>query len=64
MTVLIRIALRAVAWLLIGKGLPKDIGMMFEEPALVEWVELGIGSALAVSVEYWYVLAKRMGWRT
>lgn len=66
MTAWTRIALRYLAAYLVGKGLlPGDVGeVVGTDPDIVIGVEALLGILLGAAVEGWYVLAKRMGWRT
>lgn len=60
MTPIIRIILRIAAGVLIGRGMPAEIGEVFTSPDM----ELAVGAAVLAVSEGWYVLAKRFGWRT
>jgi hypothetical protein len=63
--VLVRITLRYLSGLLIGKGLlSADMSDLFLDPDLVTWLTLGAGVVLGVITEGMYALAKRFGWAT
>jgi len=61
-----RIALRYLAAFLVARGiLPADVrDGIFADPELVDVLQAGIGVAIGATVEGWYAIAKRYGWRT
>ena len=61
---LLRIFLRILAGVLIGKGAPEDIGTILTDPEFISLVEVWIGVGLLAITEAWYAMAKRFGWRT
>jgi len=66
MTAWVRIGLRYLAAYLVAKGLlPNDVAdLLSSDPDLAIGVEALIGLLLGGLVEGWYVLARRLGWRT
>lgn len=65
MSVLIRLALRYVAGALVMKGIIGDgDATLFEEPELVQMIEVGVGLAASAMAEGAYYLAKKYGWNT
>ena len=65
MTPLIRIALRWVGGYLVARGVfaQTDSGL-FSDPDLVAAINYGLAALCALLSEGWYLLAKRMGWKT
>lgn len=64
MTVFIRILLRVIAGVLIGRGVNVDVANVLTDPDIAIGVEVLFGAAVWGLSEGWYLLAKRMGWRT
>jgi hypothetical protein len=66
MTVVIRIALRYFAMLLVTKGWlnAQDASSLQGDTELIGLIEAGVGVIIALCVEVWTVVARRMGWRT
>lgn len=66
MTVVIRIALRYFAMLLVTKGWigAQDASSLSSDAELIGLIEMGVGMVIAAGVEIWTVIARRMGWRT
>lgn len=65
MSVLIRLALRYIAGALVMKGIIGDgDAILFEEPELINVIEIGIGLAASAVAEGAYYLAKKYGWNT
>lgn len=62
--VIIRIALRYGAGLLIAKGfLSPDIGSgLSDDPDVLMAIEMGVGVAMGIASEAWYFFARRWGW--
>lgn len=66
MDVLIRILLRYFAMLLVAKGiLHPELGDLFaSDPDILMAVQVVAGVVAGVVAEGWYLVARRMGWRT
>lgn len=66
MTAWVRIGLRYLAAYLVAKGLlPTDVAdLLASDPDLAIGVEAVVGLLLGGLVEGWYLVAKRLGWRT
>lgn len=66
MGVFVRIALRYLAASLVARGLltPDDGNMLAADPELASAIETGLGMAIGAGTEFWYVLARKFGWRT
>ena len=63
-SVLIRIALRYLAGLLVAKGLIST-GMGTElasDPDVIAVIELAVGTIAAIAAEWWWWLARRFSW--
>lgn len=63
-SVIVRIALRYLAAVLVAKGLldPDGGSMLGADPDVAVLVETGVGIACGVAAEGWWLLARRMGW--
>lgn len=61
---LARIVVRYAAGALVAKGLlPADTGSTLAiDPDVINYVNVGLGLALAGATEFYYWLAKRFGW--
>lgn len=59
-----RIALRYIAGALVAKGLlsADDALAVNTDPDLVELVTAGLGIAIAAGTEWFYALARKLGW--
>ncbi len=59
-----RIALRYIAGALVAKGLltADDAIAIKTDPDLVELVTAGLGIAIGVGTEWFYALARKLGW--
>lgn len=66
MTAWVRVGLRYLAAYLVAKGLlPTDVAdLLASDPDLAIGVEAVVGLLLGGLVEGWYLVAKRLGWRT
>lgn len=66
MGAIVRILLRYAAGFLVARGLlgESDGNMLASDPELAALIETGIGLGLGVLSEFWYWLAKQLGWRT
>ncbi len=62
--VLARILLRVAAGFMIARGLPADLVDLTHDPQLALDLQMAIGVALWAMAEGFYVMAKRLGWRT
>ena len=64
--VIVRIAMRYFAGLLVGYGIlaPGDVGILLNDPALERELATAIGAAIGLVVEAAYGIAKRAGWTT
>lgn len=64
--VIARLALRYISGMLLARGfINADIDMtLANDPELIGLVEMGIGVLAGLAAEYWYRLAKRLGWQT
>ena len=60
----LRIGLRYAGGALVAKGfVSHDVGdLIAGDPDIYQAVEIGAGLAMAGAAEYWYMLAKRLGW--
>ncbi|OWV77221.1 hypothetical protein ATY76_04590 [Rhizobium sp. R339] len=63
-SVIIRIALRYFAAVLVAKGIfsPEMGGLISSDPDLAMMVEISAGAFIGLSAEVWYYLANRFGW--
>lgn len=63
-SVVARIVLRYLSGVLIAKGmLDTEFGtQLAADPDAVEILTLAIGAGAGVAAEWWYALARRMGW--
>ncbi len=59
-----RIALRYIAGALVAKGLltADDALAINTDPDLVELLTTGLGIAIGVGTEWFYALARKLGW--
>lgn len=66
MSAITRILLRYVAMYFMTKGLlSQDMAdALAGDPEVAALVDFAIGAIIAGATEGWYLLAKRMGWRT
>ncbi len=62
----IRILLRYLAGVLVTRGLlsSDDGNWITSDPDIAMILETGAGLMIASADELWYMLAKRLGWRT
>ena len=62
--VIIRIALRYCAGVLVARGLlgADDASAFSADPDIQMALETGLGLAVAATVEWWHMLARRLGW--
>ncbi|MGT2468614.1 hypothetical protein ACVOMV_33375 [Mesorhizobium atlanticum] len=62
--VLIRIALRYGAGVLVARGLlgADDASAFSADPDIQMALETGLGLAIASAAEWWHLLARRFGW--
>ena len=61
---IIRIALRYLSGVLIAKGYIGDGDAdLFQDPELLQTIEVGAGLAIAAITEWWYDLARAKGWK-
>ena len=62
--VIIRIALRYVAGVLVARGLlgADDASTFSADPDIQMALETGFGLAVAAVAEWWHLLARRFGW--
>jgi hypothetical protein len=63
-SVVVRIVLRYIAAALVAKGVftSADAGMFAADPDLINLVEVGAGLAIGGLTEWWYALARKLGW--
>lgn len=61
---IIRIALRYVAGVLVARGLlgAEDAASFSADPDLQMILETGVGLAIGAAVEWWHYIARRFGW--
>lgn len=62
--ILIRIALRYGAGVLVARGLlgADDASAFSADPEIQMALETGLGLAIAATAEWWHLLARRFGW--
>ena len=62
--ILIRIALRYAAGVLVARGLlgADDASAFSADPEIQMALETGLGLAIAATAEWWHLLARRFGW--
>ncbi|ANT51236.1 hypothetical protein [Mesorhizobium amorphae] len=62
--VIIRIALRYGAGILVARGLigAGDAAVLSADPEIQMALETGVGLALSAATEAWYVLARKFHW--
>ena len=63
-SIVARILLRYVSGVLIAKGLlDSDLGtQLVTDPDVIQYVQLALGAGAAIAAEWWYWLARRLGW--
>jgi len=65
MSVFVRILLRVIAGILIGKGLPPDaVEMVTSDTDVMVGVEVILGAVVWGGTEIFYFMAKKFGWKT
>ncbi|MGB3391032.1 MAG: hypothetical protein WBA88_23975 [Pseudaminobacter sp.] len=66
MAPLIRILLRYITLplLAIGLILPEEQQAIIADPEIVGWVSTVLGLASPILAEGWYLIARKLGWRT
>ena len=62
----VRIALRYATLPLLYFGLinETEASDIINDPELLQWISLGLGSVAPIVAEGWYWLAKKLGWTT
>lgn len=63
---IIRIALRYATFPLLYFGLihEHEASDLIADPEIAQWISLAAGTVAPFLAEIWFVLAKRMGWKT